>query len=312
MSIQHVCLIGGTGFVGRHLAHRLASKGIACTVLTRHPHRHQHLLTTPGVTLRQVNVFDADALAAALQGSDAVINLVGILNQSRRTGFYRTHVQLVEILIAAAARSGVKRLLHMSALNADEIDGSSRYLRTKGMGENVAHNLGRAAGIAVTSFRPSVIFGRDDSFINRFASLLRLPGPLPLACPDARFAPVFLGDVLQAFEIALQSRHSAGQRYDLCGPEQWTLAQIVRYVADQLQLSKMILPLPDWASRWQAGLLQFVPGKPFTPDNYLSLQTPSICACNHLEALGITPTPMDAVVPSVLAPRTLKGPRGLH
>jgi len=312
MHIQRVVLIGGTGFVGRHLTYRLASHGIACKVLTRHPHRHRQLLTTPGVTLRQVNVFDQAELTAALQDCDAVINLVGILNSSRHASFERAHIQLVESLVAAAAKAGVKRLLHMSALNADETAGSSIYLRSKGMGENIAHNAGGAAGIAVTSFRPSVIFGSDDSFINRFASLLRLPGPMPLACADARFAPVFIGDVLQAFETALHDRDTIGRRYDLCGPEEWTLLQIVRYVADQLQLSKTILALPDWASHWQAKLLQFAPGKPFTPDNYLSLQTPSVCACNQLPELGITPTPMDAVVPGFLAPRALKGPRGLH
>ena len=119
MPIQRVVLIGGTGFVGRHLTHRLASQGIACKVLTRHPHRHRDLITTPGVTLHQVNIFNPTELTAALQDCDAAINLVGILNASRRTSFERIHVQLVEMVMAAAAKAGVKRLLHMSALNAD-------------------------------------------------------------------------------------------------------------------------------------------------------------------------------------------------
>jgi NADH dehydrogenase len=163
----------------------------------------------------------------------------------------------------------------------------------------------------VTSFRPSVIFGPDDSFINRFAALLRLPGPLPLACPDARFAPVFVGDVAQALVSALHDPQTFGRRYELCGPEQWTLAEIVAYIARNLGLSKRIWRLPDWAARLQAGLLQFAPGKPFTPDNYRSLQVPSICSGNALEALGVEPTPMDAIVPGYLAPRARKGPRGL-
>jgi NADH dehydrogenase len=240
-----------------------------------------------------------------------VINLVGILNPSRSTGFQQVHVTLVETLLTALKDTGIRRLLHMSALQADEEHGASNYLRSKGMGENIIHSLGRAAGLAVTSFQPSVIFGSDDSFINRFASLLRLPGPMPLACPDARFAPVYVGDVAHAFTSALDDPQTHGQRYQLCGPEEWTLTEIVDYIARNLNRPKRILRLPDWASRLQAAVLQYAPGKPFTPDNYRSLQVASVCDCNGLEALGITPTPMDAIVPGYLAPRAHKGPRGL-
>lgn len=309
MSVNRVCLVGGSGFVGRHLCHQLAAEDIACRVLTRHPHRHRQLLTTPGLELRQVDVFDRAALAAALRDCDAVINLVGILNPGGDTGFQRAHVDLVANILTAAADAGVSRMLHMSALQADASEGSSAYLRSKGAGEALAHREGNAVGIAVTSFRPSVIFGPDDSFINRFASLLRLPGPMPLACPEARFAPVYVGDVARAFCKALRDPASVDQHYDLCGPEQYTLQEIVAYIARQLGMRKTILPLPDWASRLQARLLQFAPGKPFTPDNYRSLQTPSVCHCNRLAELGIRPTPMDAVVPGYLMPRHLKGPR---
>lgn len=309
MHIARVCLIGGSGFVGRHLTHQLAAQGIACRVLTRHPHRHRQMQTIRGIELRQADVFDVEALTEQLRDCDAVVNLVGILNPSRKTGFLRAHVKLVESLIAAAKAAGVKRLLHMSALHADETGGGSDYLRSKGMGENVAHNLGRPAGIAVTSFRPSVIFGHDDSFINRFAGLLRLPGPFPLACADARFAPVFVGDVAQAFVNTLSDPATFGRRYDLCGPDEYTLADIVDYICAVQDRRKLVLRLPDWLSRLQAGLLQFAPGKPFTPDNYRSLQVPSICECNQLAELAVTPTPMDAIVPGYLAPRVLKGPR---
>ena len=311
MRIQCVGLLGGTGFVGRHLARNLAARGIACRVLTRHPHRHRQLLVTPGLQLVRTDVFDPDALAAGLVGCDAAINLLGILNPAGSTDFLRAHVLLVETLLESLRSNGIRRLLHMSALQADEQAGGSDYLRSKGMGENLAHTLGRAAGIAVTSFRPSVIFGPDDSFTNRFAGLLKLPGPLPLACPDARFAPVYVGDVVDAFVHALDNPQAAGRRYELCGPEEWTLAEIVAYIARILHRSKRVVRLPDWAARLQAGLLQYVPGKPFTPDNYRSLQVPSVCACNHLPALGIEPTPMDAVVPGYLAPSVRKGPRGL-
>lgn len=312
MSINRVCLIGGTGFVGRHLSHQLSQDGIACRVLTRHPHRHRQLLTTPRLELQQVDVFDRGALTTALRDCDAVVNLVGILNASGAMSFQRAHVELVEQVLAAAAEAGVTRLLHMSALHADAEAGSSAYLRSKGAGEDLAHRDGNALGIAVTSFKPSVIFGPDDSFINRFASLLRLPGPMPLACPDARFAPVYVGDVVKAFCSALRQPASIDRRYQLCGPDEYTLQQIVAYIADQLGIHKTILRLPDWASRLQARLLQFAPGRPFTPDNYLSLQTPSVCHDDQLAELGISATAMDAIVPGYLAPRALKGPRGPH
>jgi NADH dehydrogenase len=177
----------------------------------------------------------------------------------------------------------------MSALNADQSRGSSHYLRSKGEGENRAHTLGKP-GIAVTSFRPSVIFGPDDSFLNRFAALLKIPGPLPLACPDARLSPVFVGDVADAFANAMRDRATFGRHYELCGPESYTLEQLVRFIAQNTGHRKLIVRLPDWASRFQAAILQYFPGKPFTPDNYDSLQTPSVCQDDGLAALGVTAT----------------------
>ena len=210
---------------------------------------------------------------------------------SRKQGFREVHVHLVETVVEACHQAGVKRLLHMSALQADQASGSSQYLRSKGEGENRAHTLGQP-DIAVTSFRPSVIFGPDDSFLNRFAALVKIPGPMPLACADARFAPIYVEDVVQAFANALEDRSTFGQRYELCGPEEFTLEEIVRLVAFHTGHYKEIIRLPDWASRLQASLLQFVPGKPLTPDNYLSLRTASVCTGNDLAELGVTPTPM--------------------
>lgn len=290
MKYKKVALIGGSGFVGRHLTHCLRNRGHECRVLTRHAHRHADLLVS--AELAEVNPFDVNALSDTLQDCDAVVNLVGILNPtSKKQSFREVHVRLAEVVVEACHQAGVRRLLHMSALQADQATGSSQYLRSKGEGENRAHTLGQP-DIAVTSFRPSVIFGPDDSFLNRFAALLRIPGPLPLACPDARFAPVYVEDVVNAFANALEDPRTYGQRYELCGPEEMSLEDIVRFIASQTGHRKTILRLPDWASRLQAQLLQFAPGKPFTPDNYLSLRTASVCSNNGLPRLGITPTPM--------------------
>lgn len=306
MRINKVCLIGGTGFVGRHIAYRLAVGGNECLILTRHPHRHRELTVFDRIDLVECDLFDSDALVRQLRGCDAAINLVGILNASGRATFRRVHVDLVDNLVAACHTAGVRRLVHMSALHANQAHGTSQYLRTKGEGEDQAHARGHP-NIAVTSFRPSVIFGRDDSFINRFVKLLRLPGPMPLACPDAQFAPVCVDDVAKAFADSLARTDTYAQRYDLCGPDVFTLEEIVRYIARQLDMNKSIVRLPNWLSRWQARLLELAPGKPFTRDNYLSLQTPSVCQENGLALLGIKPTPMDAVVPQFLRDDTPRG-----
>jgi len=285
MKIQRIALIGGSGFVGRHLAHHLRNRGYQCRIITRHAHRHADLKTVAEVV--EADPFDHNQLTAAIHGCEAVVHLVGILNASDKTnGFRRAHVELVESVIAACHAAKVVRLLHMSALNADQSSGGSQYLRSKGEGENRAHTLGKP-GIAVTSFQPSVIFGPDDSFLNRFATLLRIPGPMPLACPDAQLAPVYVGDVVAAFANALEDRRTFGRHYELCGPQVYTLEQLVRFVSFHTHHCKTILRLPDWASRLQAKVLQYLPGKPFTPDNYLSLQTPSVCREDGLAALGI-------------------------
>lgn len=290
MKYQRIALVGGSGFVGRHLTHHFHNLGYPCRVITRHAHRHRDLKTS--AQLVQADINDVKSLSRALQGCDVVVHLVGILNPVSKTQDFRAvHVRLTETVVEAAHRAGVRRLLHMSALQADQASGSSQYLRSKGEAENRAHTLGQP-NIAVTSFRPSVIFGIDDSFINRFSSLLRIPGPLPLACPDARFAPVAIEDVCAAFASALENKQTHGKRFDLCGPEVFTLEQIVRRIAQAMGKRKHILRLPDWASRLEANLLQYAPGKPFTPDNYQSLRTASVCADDGLAMLGVTPSPL--------------------
>jgi uncharacterized protein YbjT (DUF2867 family) len=305
MKYKKVALIGGSGFVGRHLTHHLRNLGHQCRVLTRHPHRYPSLRVS--AELLEVNPFDLNALSEALRGCDAAINLVGILNPaSRKQDFREVHVRLTEVVVEACHQAGVRRLLHMSALQADQATGSSQYLRSKGEGENRAHTLGQP-DIAVTSFRPSVIFGPDDSFLNRFAGLLRIPGPVPLACAQARFAPVYVEDVAAAFGNALEDPTTFGQRYELCGPDEYTLHEIVQFVAQHTGRRKWILGLPDSVSRLQAQLLQFVPGKPFTPDNYLSLRTASVCTDNGLGRLGVTPTPMRETAARFLEGRSRAG-----
>ena len=306
MRVNTICVLGGTGFVGRHLLSRLVAAGYRLRVLTRRRERHRDLLVLPTVQLVEANIHDREALVRELAGCQAAINLVGILNDPSRDGtaMHRVHVELPRKLVDACQASGVRRLLHMSALNADADQGASTYLRTKGEGENLVHEA-EGLGMRVTSFRPSVIFGPEDSFVNRFASLLRIaPGVLPLACPDSRFAPVYVGDVAHCFAAAVAEPATFGQRYDLCGPRSYTLHQIVKHIAAVMGLHRWVLGLGDRMSYWQALILQRLPGQLFTVDNYLSLKVPSVCPGPFPALFGIVPAALEAVVPGYLAPRT--------
>jgi len=309
MRNNNICLLGGTGFVGYHLANRLTRHGYTVRILTRRRERHRELLVNPDISLIEADVFNSYQLRQYFSGAGAVINLIGILNErnAKETGFARVHVELPGLIADAAAAAEVHRLLHMSALHADPGEPDSRYLRTKGEGEDRAHAAANQ-GLRVTSFRPSVIFGPGDSFFNRFATLLRIsPGFLPLACPGSRFAPVYVGDVAEAFCAALADDATAGKRLELCGPDRYTLKELVIYTRDTIGLKTPVLGLGDALSRWQARLLGVMPGKPFTLDNYYSLQRDSVCTDNALPALGITPTPVKAIVPTYLAGRNLRG-----
>ncbi|MEX0900699.1 MAG: complex I NDUFA9 subunit family protein [Gammaproteobacteria bacterium] len=298
--VRNICVLGGTGFVGGQLVTRLARDGHRVTVPSRHPHRHRGLSVLPTVRVVRADVHDESALAELFRGCDAVVNLVGILNEGRGETFRRAHVELPRKLAQAARTTGVRRLLHMSALGADAANAPSLYLRTKGEGE-AALRVHAGDRIAYTVFQPSVIFGPGDSFTNRFASLLRVAPFFPLACPDARFQPVYVGDVAQAFVNALADHDAHGQRYTLCGPDVYTLRALVRFVARESRLERRIIGLPRWLGKLQAALLEFVPGKPFTRDNWRSLQADSVCRGGPgLAELGITPTSLALIAPTYL------------
>ncbi len=299
-----ITILGGTGFVGTALTTRLANLGHRVRVLTRDPTRGRHLAVLPGVELVRANVHDAAVLGRELVGTDVAVNLIGILNESgfSGAGFEHAHAELTRKLVAAAADRGVPRLLQMSALGADE-KGPSHYLRSKGRAER--HLRAAPAALDWTLLRPSVIFGAGDSLLNRFAGLLRLSrGVLPLARARARFAPVWVGDVVQAFERALDGEATRRQSYDLCGPDVVSLAELVRYTGEVIGIQARVLPLPDAIARVQAFLMDFVPGRPFSTDNYRSLSVDSICREPGFRRLGIDPVSMRAIVPGYLGPDT--------
>jgi uncharacterized protein YbjT (DUF2867 family) len=295
-----VCILGGTGFVGTELVTRLADAGHFVRVPTRVLVNGTHLLVLPTVEVIAANVHDLRALGRLFEGMDAVINLVGILNERGRrgSGFRAAHSDLASKIVEAARAARVKRLLQMSSLGADRA-APSHYLRTKAEAEAIVRDATRVLG--TTIFKPSVIFGPRDSLTNRFAELLHLSrGVLPLARPRARLAPVYVGDVAEAFMRALRDRSTAGQTYELCGPDVMTLRQLVRMTAEAARLPCHIIPLPNFIARLQGLVMDFFPGKPFSTDNYKSLTIDSVCRENGFTRFGITPTPMAAILATYL------------
>lgn len=296
-----ICILGGTGFVGHRITADLVELGHRITILTRRRQRHRDVLVWPTVSLREGDIHDPEFLKRQFRGMDAVINLVGILNERGRRGkgFERAHVGLAESISKAIQATGTPRLLHMSALNAST-DAPSHYLRTKARGEDVVHAI---PGCDVTSFRPSVIFGEHDSFTNRFAQLLKtIPWIFPLARPEARMQPIHVDDVAPCFVQSLTRHASYGYSYDLGGPKVYTLQQIVEFIDEVIGTRRRIIPLRDWQSRLQASLMEWVPGKPFSVDNLRSLTVDSVCQPPCPLPFGIEARPMEAVVPVYLSP----------
>ena len=305
MRSLRIVVLGGTGFVGHSLCERLVMAGHTVRILTRHGERHRDFLVLPTAQVVEADVHNPAVLRREFQAQDVVVNLVGILNETGRDGkgFERAHAELPAKVVQACRQTGVGRLLHMSALHAAP-DGPSHYLRSKGRGEQIVHEA-ESNALHVTSFRPSVIFGPHDSFTNRFAGLLRqVPFMFPLACANARLQPVYIEDVVQAFLRAIDRHATFGQRYNLCGPQAYSLREIVAYLARQLGLKRRILPLNDSLSYLQAAVLQFAPGKPFTPDNYRSLHVASVCAAAFPAIFDITPGRFDEIVPTYI-PRVI-------
>jgi NADH dehydrogenase len=298
MRISSVCMIGGSGFVGSAIADQLAAAGKRVRILTRSRPNAMDLTVLPTVEVVVADVHDPADLKRAFEGMDAVVNLCGILHETRRQSFEACHVELPRKAAEAARACGVRHLLHMSALGAAE-EGPSDYLRTKGRGEAA---LRQAAGILpITIFRPSVIFGAGDRLLNLFAALARMP-VLPLARATARFQPIWVEDVARCFAAALGDPRTFGQAYELAGPRVYTLAELVRLAADAAGRKARIVALPDALGNLQAFTFEHLPGKLMTRDNLRSMSVDNVAAGDFPEIFGFRPSPLEAVVPAYLAP----------
>jgi NADH dehydrogenase len=316
--MKKILILGGTGFVGRHVCEKLTQLQWRVTVPTRHEANARDIQMLPALDVVQANVHDEAALTQLVAGHDAVVNLIAILHGTQEA-FHRTHVQLPEKLARACAATGVQRLVHVSALGADMRNpdvAPSMYLRSKGRGEVALH----AAALELTVLRPSVMFGADDKFLNTFARLQKIFPVIPLAASHALFQPVWVEDVASAIVFCLQDAHThatVDQTFEACGPGVFTLRQLVE-LAGRLSgvnegRGRPVIPLPAALGRLQARLMELAPGEPLmSRDNLDSMSLPNIASGNlpGLEALGITPAAVEAVAPTYLGP--LSGGWGLR
>ena len=291
MMKKQIAIIGGSGFVGNALREALQNRSYAVRIISR------RRLSIPETDCRIYNPEKPQTLVPALASCHVAVNLVGILNQRifRRHEFNAVHVKLVESIIDACKRQKIRHYLHTSALNVSA-EAPSRYLRSKYQGELIARN----SGLRTAIFRPSVVFGRGDSFINRFAGLLRiLARPFPLACPKTRLAPVYVGDLVQLMLDSIENPPAAQQIMHVCGPRIYTLQELVEYTAHELGRKALIIPLPETLAKIQALIAGALPGRPFTMDNYRSLQLHSICP----EKTTLCGTRLEDIVPSYIHER---------
>ena len=299
--MNNILVLGGTGFVGRALCERLVERnggaGGRIIVPTRRIQQGQALRSLPTLDLVPANVNGDAQLAGLLAQSDAVINLVAILHGSA-ADFTRVHVELPQRLARACAAAGVRRIVHVSALGVGA-DGPSNYLRSKAAGEAAL----MSSGLDVTVLRPSVIFGTEDRFLNLFARLQALAPVIPLAGSDARFQPVWVEDVASAIVRCLDRPDTIGQVYECTGPTPYTLSELVRLAGRWSGHERPQIPLPAFAGRLQAALMELLPGEPLmSRDNIDSMRVPNVASGRlpGLAELGIQASALEAVAPGYL------------
>ncbi len=308
MPYQNILLIGGSGFVGSYIAAELAKRGKHVTVPTRRRERFKKLITLPTVDMVQADVHDEAQLARLMAGHDAVINLVGILQSDRGTpygkAFKKAHVDLPAKIVSAAKKTGIQRIVQISALGVTDTGGASMYLRSKSDGEQIV----KKSGLDWTVFRPSVVFGPEDKFLNMFASLARMVPVLPLAGAHVRFQPVYAGDVGRAVANSLDNVSTVGKTYDLAGPTVYRLRDLVRFAAAASGHPRPVFNMPGPFAYLQALAMEWLPGEPLmSRDNLDSMTVDNISTKPVAPELGITPTPLEPIAAQYLVPAQLPG-----
>jgi uncharacterized protein YbjT (DUF2867 family) len=301
MRNKQVVVIGGAGFVGSSIVSKLDEAGYQVKVLTRHRERAKHLILLPNVQVVSCNVNDDNALTAALSGCDAVINLVGILHETKNSTFESVHHQLPNRIAKVCNQLGIKRLLHMSALQAEH-NAPSQYLRSKAQGEAALRAYQQTMNITI--FRPSVIFGRDDQFLNLFAKLIQYLPVIFLAKPDAKFQPIWVEDVADVFVNSLNNDDTYGKSYALAGPDVYSLQALVEKVMQALHKERPIIGLGNRLSYLQAWVMEWLPIKLMSRDNVRSMEVDSVASEGMAKEVQLPLTSLDAVIPTYIQNKT--------
>lgn len=304
--LKTICILGGSGFIGSWLTNALQDLGYQIRVPTRDREKARTLWMVPRAEVIETDIHNPDNLRVLFKDCSAVVNLVGILNErgDDGEGFRVAHQELTRKVLNVCREQKVPRLLHMSALNADP-DGPSHYLRSKGIAENLVINADEPS-LRTAVFRPSVVFGPGDGMFCRFDRMLGLaPGVMTLPCAGARFAPVYVGDVVDAMLHALADPDLKAARYELCGPDEMTLRDMVRMINEVRERRCLVIPLGDGLSAAMARLLELAPGQPMSRDNFRSTQVASVCdpaleGVLRLADLGIEPHRVVDILPEIL------------
>jgi len=306
---MRILAIGGAGFIGRQVVGRLVAQGHVVHVPTRQFQHGRELLVHPTVTVMQADIHDDAALERLVAGCDIVMNFVGILHsregQPYGVDFDRAHVQLPRRIAQACRKHQVKRFIHLSALGAD-LQGPSGYLRSKAAGEQAIRNSYATEGVGdFTIFRPSVVFGPEDKFMNMFAQLARFLFVLPIAGASAKMQPVYVGDVASAVMNVLNLPAAAHQTYDLAGPRTYTLGELVKLAALWSGHPRVVVELPMALGRLQARVFECMPGQPLlSRDNLLSLSVDNVSTEPMSADLKLVATPLESIAPIYLKPAT--------
>jgi len=291
---RNVCIIGGSGFVGRAIIQEAIRHGHEITVACRHPERARDL-AVEGVRMLRADVVDGRGLDEAVAGADTVIYLVGLLFEKGRYNFEAAHVHGVEHVLAACKRAGVKHYLHMSALGAGQIP-ASKYARSKGEAEGFV----RQSGLNWTIFRPSIIYGAGDNFFNQFKKMSKSLPILPVISGETRFQPVWVQDVARAFVSSIGNKHVSGRAFELGGPKVYSFKALLELLMSELQRNRLLVPVPQFVARIMATFMQFLPTPPLTPDQLVLLRHDNVVEGEAFPKEFGKPAELEVVLPSYI------------
>ncbi|MEC8996488.1 MAG: complex I NDUFA9 subunit family protein [Pseudomonadota bacterium] len=275
LDLNNITMLGGTGFIGSRLVFELSKFSNNITILTRSREKNKKLLVIPNIKIVEADINDDIALREYTKDSDLVINTVGILNElDSINSFENLHVNLVKKISNVIKYHKIKRMIHIGSLNSMNSN-TSNYMKSKAEAEKYLLEI-TSNFCNVTIVKPSVVFGENDTFFNRFAKILKYSPIFPLACPYSKFAPIYVGDLTKIIIESINAKKTYNQAIDITGPKIYTFHELIKLTLEFMKIKRFVIPLPDFLSRIQAYIFERLPGKIFTIDNYHSLQVDSV------------------------------------